>query len=282
MSVIMFYSYKGGSGRTVAAANVAAALTKLGRRTTIIDLDFEAPGLHHVFGIEKTDQFKQGLGIQHYLRGDIGLDEIENHVAIDLLSVSPYDLWPVPKGARLNYIMASPRVANVNSTDPQVGIRMKNLVDSLEGDRGDDFVVIDAASGIRDSYSIAADVSKRMLIFFRWTRQHVEGTLQVVRYQKRLEEFNRAIPYNLVASASPDQEEISRIPDETERAVLLSVKEQIREKIERTLEQNEATFPHIFEEIPELVRLKWQESITVFDQDESPYERLAQKLLDLP
>jgi MinD-like ATPase involved in chromosome partitioning or flagellar assembly len=42
---ITFYSYKGGVGRSLAVANIAALLVKNGRRVVIIDFDLEAPGL---------------------------------------------------------------------------------------------------------------------------------------------------------------------------------------------------------------------------------------------
>jgi WD40 repeat protein/Mrp family chromosome partitioning ATPase len=50
--VITFYSYKGGTGRTMALANVGvllATLTNGGRPTLMIDWDLEAPGLHKYF-----------------------------------------------------------------------------------------------------------------------------------------------------------------------------------------------------------------------------------------
>src|SRR5919206_1158947 len=51
--VITFYSYKGGTGRSMALANVACLLAKrsggTGRRVLMIDWDLEAPGLHRYF-----------------------------------------------------------------------------------------------------------------------------------------------------------------------------------------------------------------------------------------
>ena len=47
--IITFYSYKGGTGRTMALANVAWILASVGRRVLVIDWDLEAPGLHHYF-----------------------------------------------------------------------------------------------------------------------------------------------------------------------------------------------------------------------------------------
>src|SRR5215510_4858347 len=44
--IITFYSYKGGTGRTMALANVAWILASNGLRVLVIDWDLEAPGLH--------------------------------------------------------------------------------------------------------------------------------------------------------------------------------------------------------------------------------------------
>ena len=45
MFVTTFYSYKGGVGRTMALANVAALLAEIGRRVLVVDFDLEAPGV---------------------------------------------------------------------------------------------------------------------------------------------------------------------------------------------------------------------------------------------
>ena len=44
--VLTFYSYKGGTGRSMALANVGWILASAGKRVLLIDWDFEAPGLH--------------------------------------------------------------------------------------------------------------------------------------------------------------------------------------------------------------------------------------------
>jgi cellulose biosynthesis protein BcsQ len=47
--IITFYSYKGGTGRSMALANVAWILASNGKRVIAIDWDLEAPGLHRYF-----------------------------------------------------------------------------------------------------------------------------------------------------------------------------------------------------------------------------------------
>src|SRR5262245_55970409 len=62
--VITFYSYKGGTGRTMLLANVAWILASNGKRVLTIDWDLEAPGLHryfHPFLLDPTLTSTEGL-----------------------------------------------------------------------------------------------------------------------------------------------------------------------------------------------------------------------------
>ena len=47
--VVTFYSFKGGTGRTMALANVAWILAANGKRVLVADWDLESPGLHRFF-----------------------------------------------------------------------------------------------------------------------------------------------------------------------------------------------------------------------------------------
>ena len=44
--VVTFYSYKGGTGRSMALIDVAWILASNGKRVLVLDWDLEAPGLH--------------------------------------------------------------------------------------------------------------------------------------------------------------------------------------------------------------------------------------------
>ena len=57
-TIVTFYSYKGGVGRTFALANVGAALATWGFRVLCIDWDLDAPGLGQYF---KFDELRPGL-----------------------------------------------------------------------------------------------------------------------------------------------------------------------------------------------------------------------------
>src|SRR3954451_18123281 len=48
-TIVTFYSWKGGVGRTMALANAAVQLARHGKHVLMVDWDLEAPGLSHYF-----------------------------------------------------------------------------------------------------------------------------------------------------------------------------------------------------------------------------------------
>jgi MinD-like ATPase involved in chromosome partitioning or flagellar assembly len=66
--VTTFYSYKGGTGRTMALANVAWILAAAGKRVLILDWDLEAPGVHRYFAPLLADpELAQSEGLIDWL-----------------------------------------------------------------------------------------------------------------------------------------------------------------------------------------------------------------------
>src|SRR6266446_610144 len=282
MKTLMFYSYKGGSGRTVAVANVASALAKLGKRVAAIDLDFEAPGLQHVFGAEDTDQYGNGVGVQQYLLGERDFEELNALGTIDMLGAEgPLRGNYIPKDALLLYVIASPGVSALSDKAREVSPKMKTLIAELTARHNLDIVIIDAASGLRTAFEVAINVSDEMLVFFRWSTQHVEGTIRVAKLMKMMKEFQtgRPIPFKLIASAVPTKEELVELPENV-RTPLVRSNEETRRKISDTLKDCKAVPTEVFFEIDELLPMKWKETVVVFDDSASPYEALAKKLVD--
>src|SRR5437867_2080941 len=56
MKTVIFYSFKGGQGRTTTLANIASCLYRLGHKVVMLDLDLECPGLPAKFGISLSDE----------------------------------------------------------------------------------------------------------------------------------------------------------------------------------------------------------------------------------
>jgi cellulose biosynthesis protein BcsQ len=62
---VVFYSYKGGVGRTTALVHTAFHLARSGERVVVVDLDVEAPGLHKL--LPRQDDQKTEVGIIDFL-----------------------------------------------------------------------------------------------------------------------------------------------------------------------------------------------------------------------
>src|SRR5438128_544162 len=89
-----FYSYKGGVGRSMACANMAALLAKWGYSVLVVDWDLEAPGLERFFFNSHLNsvsvQSKPGIVdlIIHYADGS-ALDWKECIQSIELVEAKP-------------------------------------------------------------------------------------------------------------------------------------------------------------------------------------------------
>lgn len=67
METITFYSYKGGTGRSLLTTQLAACLAWFGKSVCLLDFDFEAPGLHHKLGLlYPKEKFKFDWGFIDY------------------------------------------------------------------------------------------------------------------------------------------------------------------------------------------------------------------------
>lgn len=67
--IITFYSYKGGTGRSMALANAACWLTQRKRSVLMMDWDLEAPGLHRYFETRSKDpaDFQRAGLIEYFI-----------------------------------------------------------------------------------------------------------------------------------------------------------------------------------------------------------------------
>src|SRR5919197_3729389 len=86
-SCIAFHSYKGGTGKTTIAANLAALLAKKGYRVFLLDLDVYAPSLHSYF--DKNPK----RWINDFLNGTAEVKDIIMDVTSTIEEISPTNTY---------------------------------------------------------------------------------------------------------------------------------------------------------------------------------------------
>lgn len=279
MEIVGAYSFKGGTGRTTALSNIAASLANMGRNVCLLDLDIEGPGLSVVLKEgPKSNSLSIGasssaseeyLCIQDYFKSKNPEEFNIEDMVLDIKSkkVGKERGWGDMKG-NFHLIPARMEIEKKSLVDyrkieedgkrrkrkPEEEIQslLNNLVNKLENKFNLDFLLIDSASGYGDVSALTMYVSDLVLVFFRWSRQHLNGTVIVSEFFKRLEDRGRDIEHEFIANSVPYSLFKGKRKHEFE---------QITKYLEEVVEKE------IFAALPENDELKWNERILIFDED---------------
>jgi MinD-like ATPase involved in chromosome partitioning or flagellar assembly len=278
--VISCYSYKGGAGRTTGSANLAFALACRQKRVCLIDLDIEAPGLQSVLGLE--DSMLQGGHMQQLLISDAeGAVDVETFAKQSPVDLREADL-PELEGCGGDFLFIPSSAApmegiNVSWKGFQPVNKLNRLFSMLEEEHGTDYFVLDIASGLRNSSVVPWAVSDLVLVFFKWSRQHLRGTIEAYRLFEALRSSSTSqitADYMLVPSAVPATETFD---ESTPEGRLLAV---AYETAQRSLETGTGIPIETINalEIGEIELLKWEEQILPAGAS-NPFNRLADAVL---
>lgn len=148
----VFFSIKGGVGRSSAMTAAAWALAESGKKVMVLDLDLESPGLSSAL---LPDDRRPGFGIADWLVEDLlgnGDTILDDMVAASALSHNG-DIWIVPAHGRDpgEYIAKLGRAWMPLKTQDGMETwakRLGRLLDQLEGRWQPDVVLIDSRAGI--------------------------------------------------------------------------------------------------------------------------------------
>ena len=199
-----FYSYKGGVGRSLALANVAALLVQRGHRVVLLDFDLEAPGLDTF--VEFKDA-KEKLGIVEYVaefQRRQSAPEIAPFVhAVSLPEYLRGKLWIMPAGRKdkaYNHLLARTRWAELFDTGLGAPF-VENWKLAIEQQFQPDYVLIDSRTGLTEVGGVCTTAFPDLVvILFGLNEQNVEGTATVARH---IREANLERPPQLHFVATP-------------------------------------------------------------------------------
>jgi MinD-like ATPase involved in chromosome partitioning or flagellar assembly len=189
-TVVTFYSYKGGVGRSFTLANVAVLLARWGYRVLAVDWDLEAPGLTDYFAPMLS---KAPAGGVVDLAGDFakGLKKPRaREVRLDL----PQGALSLLAAGRQDEAYES-RVQDIDWED----LYESGFAPFLERCReiwiqAYDFVLIDSRTGISDIGGICtAQLPDRLVLLFTANQQSVQGA---VRIAQRADRARDRLPYD--------------------------------------------------------------------------------------
>lgn len=229
--IAMAYSVKGGAGRSTAIANIAVELAQRGSSVLCIDLDFEGGGIRYVMGVKDDN----AMTIQDVLNSG-------------RLDISEKNMYPAHADYGLPgrlYLLPSDKIIDVVHDNDDINIRLERFIESMK--LKFDFILLDAPSGWGAVSSSSLVLSNTVLLFVRYSRQHIFGTINFF-YEKDLIGSNLDTTFLSISSAVPPG------PNP------------LKERYTKYYNK----FSQIVQEIPEDNVLKWDEQIVVLDTPLTP------------
>jgi tetratricopeptide (TPR) repeat protein len=224
--VVTFYSFKGGTGRTMALANVAWILAAAGKRVLVVDWDLESPGLHRFFHpFLPPGLVRDTPGVVDLIRtytnaavkaarnaaaraergADLATARAEEFAGLaDFARVEPYAVsleWPFPDGGTLDFMSSGQQ--NYDYSSAISGLDWENIYDRLGGSRlfqamrADmkdryDYTLIDSRTGFSDISDICTGhLPDTVVDCFTLSTQGIEGAAQLTRKLRPELDLNR-------------------------------------------------------------------------------------------
>ncbi|MEV1285604.1 FxSxx-COOH system tetratricopeptide repeat protein [Micromonospora sp. NPDC049679] len=199
--IITFYSYKGGTGRTMALANTAWIIASNGLRVLVIDWDLESPGLHrylHPFLLDKRLQYSPGVidMIRDFAAAtmDRGADPedrswFEHHADVQQYAVAVE--WPFADGGRIDFLPAGRQVPSYSTAVSTFdwpsfyeniggGVFLNALRENARSNY--DYVLIDSRTGLSDIAGICTVRMPDVVVdCFTMSTQSIDGAVAVAK-----------------------------------------------------------------------------------------------------
>ncbi len=196
--IVTFYSYKGGTGRSMALANVAWILANNGLRVLVIDWDLEAPGLHryfHPFMRDKKLESCEGVidFLVEFTSAAISPETPRQNADgepwyrpyANLLSYACSLSWEFPNRGTIDLVSAGRQDAGYPVRVNSFG--WQNFYDKLGGGlflqevkrqlrQNYDYVLIDSRTGVSDTSGICSvQMPDDLVVCFTLNEQSIAG-----------------------------------------------------------------------------------------------------------
>lgn len=226
--MVTFYSFTGGTGRTMALANIAWILAAAGRRVLVTDWNFEAPALHRYFRpFLRPEDVELATGVADLVRGyewDFarGAAEWKRHTQVEphVIAID----WEFPGDGCLHLLSAgrqdrlyAPTLSAMNWDEFYERYEGGRFLDELRAEmrRGYDYTLVDSRSGWNEVADICTIQLPDVLVnCFTLSAQGIEGAAEIaasVRYRYGGREI-RILPVpTRVDTAEQEKAEIGRM-----------------------------------------------------------------------
>lgn len=175
--IISIHSFRGGTGKSNLAANMATLLTQAGQRVGVIDTDIQSPGIHVLFGLA-------GSTVDHslndYLWGRCTIGQAAHNVTPNLGGNISGQLFLIPSSIQADEIV---NVLREGYDVSKLTQGFRNLIKDLNLD----VLIIDTHPGLNEETLFSIAISHVLAIVMRPDQQDYEGTGVTVEVARSLD-----------------------------------------------------------------------------------------------
>ncbi|MCL5876757.1 MAG: ParA family protein [Candidatus Bathyarchaeota archaeon] len=191
--IIAVHSYKGGTGKTSMAVNIAATLAKNGKKVCLFDLDFRAPSLFAILKAQNVETW-----FNDYLNNSCEIDKA-------IVDMSPR----IPGSGKFYACLANPSteaIRDMSSKDRKWEMRALGRIlalrESLLRDQKFDYLVFDTSPGLQYSSINAIVAADFVVVATTGDRSDVDGTKRMLAELYNLFEKKTGLVLNKVLDPS--------------------------------------------------------------------------------
>lgn len=191
--IISVHSFRGGTGKSNISANLAAQLARAGKRVGLIDTDVQSPGIHVLFGLDKTSA---NHTLNEFLRGERTIEEIVYMVGERVKD--PQKGLYLLKDSFLAFVPSSINGEEI-SRILRDGYEIEKLNEGIQKLRKTfklDYVIIDTHPGLNQETLLSIATTDILLVVLRPDQQDFQGTSVTVDIARDLGVPNLAVIIN--------------------------------------------------------------------------------------
>jgi septum site-determining protein MinD len=208
--IISIHSFRGGTGKSNTAANLATLLAREGMRVGVVDTDIQSPGIHVIFG------YKQGSGrtLNDYLWGKCSITDAACDVTEKSVGSSGTErskLFLIPSSIDSQNIA---RILHEGYDVTLLNEGFKQLLRDLQLD----CLFIDTHPGVNEETLLSIAISDLLLLLMRPDSQDFQGTAVTVELARRLN-----VPMMALVNKIPPGMDRQRLKDHVEATYKVKV-----------------------------------------------------------
>jgi MinD-like ATPase involved in chromosome partitioning or flagellar assembly len=189
--IVSIHSFRGGTGKSNTAANLAALLAMQGRCVGVIDTDIQSPGIHVLFGLQEEDMTHS---LNDYLWGRCDIEQAALDVTPRLDADIRGQIFLIPSSIKAG------EIARVLREGYDVGLLNDGfhaLIEKLDLD----VLMIDTHPGLNEETLLSIAISDVLAIIMRPDQQDYQGTGVTVDVARKLDVPRMMLIVNKVPTA---------------------------------------------------------------------------------